>query len=415
MMRKDKQILFLCAETFPPIYAFLEYVFNKILPEQGYQVSWIMPSTDVTRVKTTYWGKRPVWLIPKVHPKGLGGLIKDYLTHMRYIQKGVNESLKEVGAIDMVQVRDDPIMAYVAWKLSRKRNLPFSYQISHLKEEENILYAKMRLYGSRIGNYLKGKVGLIVRNWLLRKADLVFPISNQMQETLASYGVSQKHMVTLPEGTDTSIEPNQFNRSARRVKRELNLESKKILIYIGTMNRFRQLDFLLRVLKQVKNSTPNAHLLMVGDGREPDDLPWLKRTTEELGIRNSVTFTGKVPRSEVPVYIRAADIGLSPFPPNSVLINNSPIKILEYLALEVPCVASDIPSQRRIIEQSGGGLCVSHDEQAFTDAVISLLRKPKEDRKKLGKSGRIYIQNNRDFEVLAQLIIQSYERILRRS
>jgi len=407
-----KKALFLSAETFPPVYAFLDHVFNRILCEKGYRFCWIMPSVEANRVKATDWGMNRVWLIPKARSTGLVGLIKEYIAHLRSIREAVSKALEEVGEFDMVQVRDDPIMAYVAWRVSQKKKIPFIYQISHLKEEENILYAKMGLYGNPGKNYLKGRVGLFLRNWLLQEADLVFPISDQMKETFVGYGVRRERMVTLPEGVDTSIEPSQFDEVAKEIRRELNLEDKKVLIYVGTMNRFRQLDFLLRVLRQVLNSFPDAHLLMVGDGRDPGDLLWLKKVAGEVGVENYVTFTGKVPRSEVPAYIRASDIGLSPFPLNPVLVNNSPIKILEYLALEIPCVATNIPDQHQVIKESQGGLCVAHKEEEFVRAINHLLVLSDRQRKEMGKKGRRYIKRFRDFTILANKVAESYEKHL---
>ena len=407
-----KKILFLSAETFPPIYAHVFVFDNRILNEKGYRFYWIMPSVEVEQVRATDWDENRVWLIPKVRSTGLVGLIKEYITHLRSIQEAVSKALEEVGEFDMVQVCDDPIMAYVAWRLSRKKKIPFIYQISHLKEEENVLYATMRLYGNPAKNYVKGKAGLLVRNWLLRKADLVFPVSDQMEETLASYGVRRERMVTLPEGVDTSIEPSQFDEAAKEIRRELNLEDKKVLIYVGTMNRFRQLDFLLRVFGQVLDSSPDVHLLMVGDGRDPGDLPWLKKAAGEVGVQNHITFTGKVPRSKVPAYIRASDIGLSPVPPNLVYINSSPIKILEYLALGISCVASKIPDQYRVITESQGGLCVPHKEEEFARAIDRLLALSDEQRKEIGRKGRTYVKKSRDFAVLASKVVESYEKHL---
>jgi glycosyltransferase involved in cell wall biosynthesis len=229
-----------------------------------------------------------------------------------------------------------------------------------------------------------------------------------MKESLATYGVPRDRMVTLPEGADASIDPAQFEEAARDLRRKLLLEDSRVLAYIGTMNRFRQLDFLFRVLRQVLSSSPDVHLLMVGDGMEAGDLPWLGMTAHELGVENNVTFTGRVPRSRVPVYICASDIGLSPIPPNAVYFNSSPIKILEYLALGVCCVASDIPSQRRIIDQSRGGFCVSHEEERFAEAINRLLSLTDAERRDMGMAGRRYVRIHRDFDVLATVAREAY-------
>jgi len=406
-------VLFFCAETFPPVYAFLQKVFNGYVREAGYRMVWVMPSVDTERVQQVDWDGSPVVLIPKLRPKGLVNILEGYWRHLQYIRTAAQIALERYGPFDLVQVRDDPAMAWVAWRLAKKWKVPFVYQLSHLKEEETILYAKMEIYGSPLKNLIQGKVGLLLRNFLLKRADLVLPISEQMKETLAGYGVPRDRMVPLPEGVDTSTDPESLNAEAQRLRPELGLEGKKVLIYVGTMNRFRQLDFLLEVFREVLRQHPNAHLLMVGGGKRQDDLVFLKKKAKELGIVDHVTFTGFVPRERVPVYIRASDVGLSPFSPNPVLINNSPIKPLEYLALEIPVVGSDIPDQKKVIGESRGGIWASHERQAFVDAINSLLKLSPQERKAMGKRGREYVQKKRDFKVLAEMVLQTYSRLFR--
>lgn len=406
-----RDVLFLCAETFPSHYAFLGAVFNNILRKRGYRFHWIMPSKEVEGIETARWSGNQVWLIPKLTVSGLPGLVAGYSDHVHSIQRAAQEVLDETGSLDAVQVRDDPAMAYVGWRLARRLQVPFIYQVSHFKEEEHLLYARMGFYGSRVKNYLKGRVGLLLRNWLLRRADLVFPISTTMKESLTRYGIPRERMVALPEGVDASLAPKQFQEPAGRLRRKLGLEDRRVLVYVGTMSRFRQLDFVLRVLARLGRSSPDVHLLMVGDGMAPADLSWLRGKADELGVREAVTFTGRVPRSEVPVYICASDVGLSPVPPNAVYVNSSPIKILEYLALGICCVASDIPSQRHIMEESQAGFCVPHQEARFAEAVEQLLDLADEERRRMGTAGRRYVTVHRDFHVLADVAREAYRTL----
>jgi glycosyltransferase involved in cell wall biosynthesis len=402
------KLLFLCAETFEESKVRVDvWLFNRL---NGYETFWVMPDASVNSVYLSEFDRNPVWLIPKARSSGIVGLIKDYVFHFWHIQRAVNQAIKRMGSVDIVQVRDDPIMAYVAWRLSQKLKIPFVYQLSHFKEEENLFYAKLKIYGNPWINYLKGKVGLVIRNRFLRKADLIFPISQQMKETLNLYGLSHERMVILPTGVDASLEPSQYDEQAKSIRRNLSLENKRILIYLGTMNRFRQLDFLFGVLKRLLSSE-DVHLLMVGEGREPEDLCWLRKKASELGVERHVTFTGRVPGSKVPAYIRAADVGLSPFPPNPVLINNSPIKILEYLNMERPVVASDIPDQRSVIEESQSGYCVPHEEDAFVEAILKLLNDPTSARL-MGQRGRRFVKEKRDFRILTKIVENAYQELL---
>lgn len=407
-----KTVLFLCAETFPPPYAFLENVFNRHLRERGFQMVWVMPDLETRRLKIVDWVSSPVILIPKIRPKSIIGLLRSYWQHFQDIERASIFALKQYGPFHMFQVRDDPAMAFVAWRLAKRFGMPWVYQISHLKEEETMMYSQMRIYGSPLKNLIQGAVGFFLRNFLSRRSALLFPISDQMKETLTGYRIPSNSMVVLPEGVDASIDPKLCEDKAQSIRKELGLQNKKIMIYVGTMSRFRHLDFLLKAFKLVLSRYPDAHLLMVGGGRTSEDTEWLKREAERLGIKKEVTMTGWVPRRMVPAYICGSQLGVSPVPVNRVYVNSSPIKLLEYLALGIPAVASDIPEQRKVILESGGGMCTPWNVNEFANAIISILGLTRSERYTIGQYGRAWVQRNRDFSVLAGKAYGAYKRVL---
>ena len=397
------------------MYAFLEKVFNQTLYHKGYRITWVMLSTDKPETKTTKWGNNTVILIPKYNPQSIVDLLLKYKLHFNNITRVAREAINNYGPFDLIQVRDDPAMAYVGWRLARSLDIPFVYQVSHLKEEELILYAKMGIYGSKIKNLLMGEVALLLRNYILRKSDLVFPISERMKKTLEDYGVTIQRLVPIPEGVDATIQPSDFDKAATTLARRLGLENKDIILYIGTINRFRQLDFLFPVMRRVLRKKPKAHLLIVGPGRQAGDSIWLENRASEEGVRGNVTFIGRVPREQIPAYIRMASVGVSPFPPNKVLINNSPIKILEYMAMGIPVVATDIPEQRSILRASGAGLCVPWDQEMFANAISEILYMPSRLKSLMGERGRRWVLENRSFDILAEKVAREYIKLLTNS
>ena len=106
------------------------------------------------------------------------------------------------------------------------------------------------------------------------------------------------------------------------------------------------------------------------------------------------------------------DEGVSPVPASYVYMNSSPIKVLEYLALEIPVVGTDIPDQRFVIENSGGGVCVGWDAGQLSEGINKLLGLSSEQRKLIGRKGRAWVSKNRDFSVLAQKVADTYDRLI---
>ena len=170
------------------------------------------------------------------------------------------------------------------------------------------------------------------------------------------------------------------------------------------MEKIRGLDFLLRVLVIVKKEIQGIKLLMVGDG---GDRTQLKKLSQRLGIKENVIFTGQVPRSQVPEYIAVADVGVSPIPPLPIYQVSSPTKLIEYLGMGRAVIGNDIPDQKEVINNSGGGICVRYDEEEFARAIIELLNDQKK-AKEMGRKGREWVVRNRSYDILANNLEQRY-------
>jgi len=70
-MPLSRRILFLCAETSPPIYASLELMWNDILPRRGFEAHWVMWRPGEGGVESLPWGRGRVQLVPKRPADGL--------------------------------------------------------------------------------------------------------------------------------------------------------------------------------------------------------------------------------------------------------------------------------------------------------------------------------------------------------
>jgi len=73
------------------------------------------------------------------------------------------------------------------------------------------------------------------------------------------------------------------------------------------------------------------------------------------------------------------------------------------MALGKAVVANDHPDQKRLIDESGGGLCVAYDEQAFAAAIVTLLNDPKMAQL-MGERGRRYAIERRSYRIIADAL-----------
>ena len=183
------------------------------------------------------------------------------------------------------------------------------------------------------------------------------------------------------------------------------------VVYLGTLLRERQLDFIVRAHALVVAEIPDAQLEFVGSGWMPDDEQLLRREAERLGIADNVTITGWLPMPEAWQHVRRAALCVSPYLPVPILRSTSPTKLIEYMALGKPVVANDHPEQADVLRQSGAGLVCGWNEQEFAAAIVELLKDPARCAQ-MGAAGRRYVAEHRTHWAMVELVAGRYRQHL---
>jgi len=119
--------------------------------------------------------------------------------------------------------------------------------------------------------------------------------------------------------------------------------------------------------------------VVVGEGKDREALGLL---TEQARAR--VDMRGSVTNDQVPSYLAAADVFVSP----AVGQESFGIALVEAMAAGRPVVATDIPGYREVVSNGVEGLLVPpRDPEALAAGLIEVLRKP-ELATRLGEAGR---------------------------
>ena len=160
--------------------------------------------------------------------------------------------------------------------------------------------------------------------------------------------------------------------TALSLKDSLRLENRFIVIYHGVLSPNRGLQNTLRAIAVCKQHIANILFMIVGTGAGESEL---KNLAKDLNIEDSVFFTGGVPFEEVPNYIKTADVGIIPLPQIEWWNVSSPIKLKEYLAMQIPVIATDIPAHRFVVEKAGGTTLINNNEPAsIAQAVLAFYK-----------------------------------------
>jgi len=329
------------------------------------------------------------------------------LVHCAHAMFGANRSRYHA-----IQVRDMPLVALVGLIAARFKNVRFFYWMSFPMPEGQIALARGRGLSSGLVRFLfpwlRGRVGrILLYRIVLPLSDHVFVQSEKMRDEVAARGVSPQKMTPVPMGIDADIlRPERILASD-----DARLTGKRVLIYLGSLDRNRRIDVLFEMLVIVRSRFPNVLLVLAGEADDASHEQWLRQRADALGLRQSVLWTGWLPMHEAWRYVRAAEVGLSPIPRGPLLDVSSPTKAIEYLALGVPVVGNDSPDQKRVIEEGRGGFCVPLEAWHFADATCRLLADPALQRE-MGESGQRYVRVRRDYARLAADLATRYSTLL---
>ncbi len=305
---------------------------------------------------------------------------------------------------DIVQVRNSVTAGCLAVLLRRSTGARFVFQFSFPVLEALVAGSRDRRVPGPAVVAPAARLGIGVRRWLLRRADLVLAISEEMRLRLIAQGVAPDRVMAFPLGSELPRAPSK--RQVERLREELGLSDAPVILYFGAIDRKRRLDFVVRVADRLRGLHPKARWVLVGPS-SAGERDRLRRYAEELGLGQHVLLLGPVPRSEVPRYLGLPSVTVSPNPTTALYMASSPTKAVESLALGVPVVGTPIPDQAELIAASGGGSVAPFEEEPFAAAVASVLADPASARR-MGARGRRHVRAHRSYEKLAQAVEARY-------
>lgn len=191
------------------------------------------------------------------------------------------------------------------------------------------------------------KVASIVEKFSYKTADALLVNSNFMSNRLQkSLGIRKEAIFVVPDaaGLPSSISLNELES----LRKGLNIpEKKKIVVYLGLLTEYQGVDLLLKVIKSISEKRDDVHFLIMGYPNEER----YKRISEDLSISQYITFTGRIPYSDIYKYLALGTIAVSP--KSLDLGGEANIKIYNYIAAGLPSVVFDYLVNREILGDLG--------------------------------------------------------------
>jgi len=400
------EILFVTSDLFPPFRPAAKAVFAEGLAARGHRIDWLLQAAE----PTSRSGQQPFkGGVAYVAATNAGNT--RFARFKRHLADAVND-FKVFGLLrqhrySLVQIKDKYFGALVAIAAAKLHGVPVFYWLAYPHGEASLYAAR-----SGVARYswiyrLRGAVQRFVLYRIIMPAcSHVFVQSEQMRRDVAGEGIPLEAMTAVPSSL------NLRDIDALVGGAEDASAEPPTVVYLGTLLRERQLDFIVRAHALVVAALPDARLEFVGSGWMPDDEQLLRREAERLGISGNVTITGWLPMRDAWQHVRRAALCVSPYLPVPILRSTSPTKLIEYMALGKPVVANDHPEQADVLHASGAGLVCGWDEREFAAAIVELLNDPQRC-KTMGAAGRRYVAEHRTHWAMVDLVAGRYRQHLR--
>jgi len=406
-------ILVIDNDVYPLKYGYMQELFGRSLANRGHKIVWLLRARGVgwgDEAKDAYSNK--VVLTPLRDTQAKWSKLVDYFYYKPRLTRAL-PGLLEREQIDLIFVRNQVRVGFSTCNFCKRRQIPFVFYLGYPTLESHRIAARLGYRRPRIIAELAATTGIPLRNWITRKADFVFAMSSYWVEQLVEeLGIPSDRIQALPAGFDSSLEPDIVG--GRRIRQKLNLGDCPTFFYMGAITPPRDVTILVDILAGVVRYLPEARLLLLYGQGEEKALPRLEKKFYDKGIQNNVIFEPPVSYQEVPEYIAASHVGISPIETIPHYNVSSPYKFTEMLGMGCPVVASNTADQKSVLNKSRGGLCVRYNAEAFVEAIVYLLTHPEEARL-MGQRGRAFVETERSFDVLAGQVEEVFRRVVQKA
>lgn len=235
------------------------------------------------------------------------------------------------------------------------------------------------------------------RVWLLRRIGStpsllrVAALTSYIGDRIATLGVRPDKIAIVPDAVDLKTFADVPDRPVCRG--QLGLSKKAFIVgYIGrfhTIGREKGIADLIRALSWLKNRNGGSPNLLCVGGPMHMISAYQELARNEGVPEEHLKFLDRVPHSKIPYWIRSCDVVTIPFPQEEHFSYfTSPLKLFEYMAAEVPIVASRLPSLQEILIDERNALLVEPENPEMLARALARLQSDSELAKRLASQAR---------------------------
>jgi glycosyltransferase involved in cell wall biosynthesis len=215
-------------------------------------------------------------------------------------------------------------------------------RVPHLYDMHSSLPQQLTNFAFSGSRVLRGLFAVLER-FMIRRSRAVIVICPSLEETVRAIEPSAR--TVLIENAPGSVDEQATPEHAARVRQSLGLgENARIVLYTGTFEAYQGLDLLFDAWA-IARSAVSSDVRLVLAGGKPDHIAAAKAAARRAGVDDATIFAGERPAAEIPAFLLAADVLVSPRSRGT----NTPLKIYQYLRAGKPIVATRLLTHTQVL------------------------------------------------------------------
>ena len=242
--------------------------------------------------------------------------------------------------------------------------------IPHLYDMHSSLPQQLTNFAYSRSRVVKATFAWLER-FVIRRSRVVIVICPQLEDVVR--GIDAAVPAVLIENAPGSGDA-PTDGSGLAVRRELGIDPcAPLVLYTGTFEAYQGLDLLFASMRVVLAARPDTRLVLAG-GR-PDQIEAARRHAAATGIGAATVFAGQRPAEDIPAFLDAADVLVSP----RSLGTNTPLKIYQYLRSGRPIIATRLLTHTQVLDDEVAFLTAATPD-GFGAGILAALTDPERAR-----------------------------------
>lgn len=224
---------------------------------------------------------------------------------------------------------------------------------------------------------------LLVERWSIAFSHHTIVANHLWSERIISRSAPATKCSTILNYPDLSIfAPERYKKPSSK--------DAFVLCYPGTLSWHQGVDLIISAMALLKDKMPELRLIVFGDGPER---PALSKMIEQLSLQDKVTIGSGVAIEKVAEAMVNVDLGVEPKRKSTFGDEALSTKILEFMAMRVPVLASETTINRRYFDDNTLEYFRSEDIEDLANGILRLARDERR-RTALSEHGVQFVQEN---------------------